>query len=205
MAEPTPTIKSTPKVRYMELFTSFLKIGLFTIGGGYAMVPLIQREVVNHRGWVEDRDFLDLLTLAQSIPGPIALNSSAFVGYKTRGYTGALASLLGIVVPSFVIILMVALFFNSIRDNEIVEAAFKAMRPVVIALILSPMLSFLKGMNMVSILIVILSMVLIAYFEISPAIMIFGSAFCAVIWTYYIGLRSKRGSNNNNNREEGKQ
>lgn len=133
--------------KYWELFYSFLKIGTFTFGGGYAMIPIIQREVIDHRHWIEERDFLDLLTLAQSAPGPIALNTAVFVGYKLYGYCGAIAALLGVVVPSFSIILLVAIFFAQIRDNAVVDAAFKGMRPVVVALMLAPILGFVKGMR----------------------------------------------------------
>ena len=97
-----------------SLFISFLKIGAFTFGGGYAMVPLIEREVIDNRGWVQREDFLDLLTIAQSAPGPIALNTAVFVGYRIAGIWGALSSLLGIVIPSFTIILLVAIFFADI-------------------------------------------------------------------------------------------
>ncbi len=180
-----------PQARLRDLFTSFLKIGLFTIGGGYAMVPLIEREVVTRRGWVSGRDFLDLLTLAQSIPGPIALNSASFVGYNTRGYKGALAALMGIVLPSFTIILLVALFFTTIRDNVVVEAAFKAMRPVVIALILSPMISFMRGMKWLSIVVVVATMALIFYLDLSPAVVILAAAIAAIVWTLFATKRKE--------------
>ena len=85
----------------LDIFWSILKIGAFTFGGGYAMIPLIQHEVIHKRRWIEERDFLDLLTLAQTAPGPIALNTAVFVGYKRRGYLGALSAILGVIVPSF--------------------------------------------------------------------------------------------------------
>ncbi len=182
--------RATERGCHWQLFISFLKIGLFTIGGGYAMVPLIEREVVTNRGWVEGKDFLDLLTLAQSIPGPIALNTSTFVGYNRAGYSGALAALLGIIVPSFVIILLVAIFFTTIRDNAIIEAAFKAMRPVVIALILSPVISFLKGMRLISIVVVGITTLLIAMVNVSPAVMILIAAVGSVVWTLLITQRN---------------
>lgn len=131
----------------LTLFWSFLKIGLFTFGGGYAMIPLIRREVIDRRGWIAEREFLDLLTLAQSAPGPISLNTSVFVGYKMRGYAGAVASILGVVVPSFVIILLIAVLFSDIRYNPVVDAAFKGMRPAVVALIVVPVISLTKGMH----------------------------------------------------------
>ncbi len=129
------------------MFGSFFKIGLFTFGGGYAMVPIIQREVIDHRGWVDRDEFIELLTLAQSAPGPIALNTSVFVGYKVRGYAGALAALLGVVVPAFTVILLVAIYFAQFRENVYVNAAFKGMRPAVVALIVSPIVSLSRGMG----------------------------------------------------------
>ena len=124
--------------RLRTIFASFFKIGLFTFGGGYAMLPLIEQELIAKRGWIEHKEFLDLLTLAQSVPGPIAINTSVFVGYKMRGLKGAVAALLGSVLPSFVIILAIALMFADIRHNPVVDAAFKGMRPAVVALIVVP-------------------------------------------------------------------
>ena len=103
--------------RLRTIFFSFFKIGLFTFGGGYAMISLIEREVITHRRWIEQKEFLDLLTLAQSVPGPIAVNTSVFVGYKLRGLRGAAAAVLGTVLPSFTIILLIALFFAGIRHK----------------------------------------------------------------------------------------
>lgn len=174
------------QVRLDRLFMSFLKIGLFTFGGGYAMVPLIKQEVTANNKWVPEQDFVDLLTIAQSAPGPIALNSAAFVGYKNRGYIGALSALSGIVLPSFVIILILAIGFASIRENAIVEAAFKAMRPVVVALILNPTISLMKGMNPVMIGVMIASMVLFVVFELSPIYLIALAIVVALIWTHRI-------------------
>ena len=131
----------------LTMFGSFFKIGLFTFGGGYAMVPIIQREVIDRRGWVDRDEFIELLTLAQSAPGPIALNTSVFVGYKVRGYAGALAALLGVVVPAFTVILIVAIYFAQFRENVYVNAAFKGMRPAVVALIVSPIVSLSRGMG----------------------------------------------------------
>ena len=99
---------------FWQLFASYLKIGFFGFGGGYAMLPLIEQELIAKRGWIEHKEFLDLLTLAQSVPGPIAINTSVFVGYKMRGLKGAVAALLGSVLPSFVIILAIALMFADI-------------------------------------------------------------------------------------------
>ncbi len=185
--ELTPTNDHTTLGR---LFMSFLKIGLFTFGGGYAMIPLIEQEVVDRNGWVGKQEFIDLLTIAQSAPGPIALNSAAFVGYKSRGYIGAISALTGIVLPSFLIILVVAIGFASIRENAIVEAAFKAMRPVVVALILNPTISLMKGMPKVMIGVMILSMVLFVVLELSPIYLIGLAIVAALIWTHRINQKT---------------
>ena len=152
----------------LEIFWSFLKIGAFTFGGGYAMIPLIQHEVIHRRRWIEERDFLDLLTLAQTAPGPIALNTAVFVGYKRRGYMGALSAILGVIVPSFLVILIVAIFFASIRDNAYVDAAFKGMRPAVVALIVAPIVGLTKGMRWWLIAVALAVALVVWHFGISP-------------------------------------
>ena len=152
----------------LDIFWSFLKIGAFTFGGGYAMIPLIQHEVIHKRRWIEERDFLDLLTLAQAAPGPIALNTAVFVGYKRRGYLGALSAILGVIVPSFLVILVVAIFFASIRDNAYVDAAFKGMRPAVVALIVAPIIGLTKGMRWWLIAVALAVALVVWYFGISP-------------------------------------
>ena len=152
----------------LEIFWSFLKIGAFTFGGGYAMIPLIQHEVIHKRRWIEERDFLDLLTLAQTAPGPIALNTAVFVGYKRRGYMGALSAILGVIVPSFLVILVVAIFFASIRDNAYVDAAFKGMRPAVVALIVAPIVGLTKGMRWWLVAVALAVALVVWHFGISP-------------------------------------
>lgn len=120
---------------YLELFLVFFRIGLFTLGGGYAMVPLIEREVVEKKRWIESDDFLNVLAVAQSLPGPIAVNTAVFVGYKTRKLPGSLVGLLGTVLPSFICMVVIASFFVGIRDNPTVAAVFTGIRPAVAALI----------------------------------------------------------------------
>lgn len=168
-----------------QLFISFLKIGAFTFGGGYAMVPLIEREVIDKKGWVKREDFLDLLTIAQSAPGPIALNTAVFVGYRISGLKGALSALMGIVLPSFTIILLVALFFADIRDNVVVDAAFKAMRPAVVALIVAPIVGLAKGMNHWLWIVAGVTALLIWYFGVSPVYVLVAGAAAGLLWTIY--------------------
>ena len=130
---------------YIEAFGIFFKIGAFTIGGGYAMVPLIENEIVTKRNWISKDDFIDLLAIAQSAPGILAVNISIFIGYKLRGIWGSLVTALGTVLPSFVIILAIAMFFHNFKDNPIVERIFKGIRPAVVALIAAPTFSMAKS------------------------------------------------------------
>lgn len=130
-----------------RLFWSFFKIGAFTFGSGYAMLPMIEREVVERKRWFEREDFYNQLSLAQSAPGPVALNTAVFVGYKMRGWTGALVSVLGTVIPCFTIILLIAVFLGGFRDNSYVDAAFKGLRPAVVALIAVPFIRMLKPLR----------------------------------------------------------
>lgn len=165
-----------------ELFLSFSKIGAFTFGGGYAMIPLIQREVIDNKGWIDRNEFLDMLTLAQSAPGPISLNTSVFVGYRRAGYAGAAAALMGVVVPSFTVILLIALFFTGVRDNAVVDAAFKGMRPAVVALIVVPVISLARGMHWSMIAVVALSAFVVWRFGISPIYLIIIAAAAGMGW-----------------------
>lgn len=123
---------------YWTLFTNFFRIGLFTIGGGYAMIPLIEAKVVDEKKWVSREELLDLIAVAQSCPGIFAINIGIFIGYKLRGTKGALACTLGTALPSFLIILAIALCFQQFRDNIYVERIFRGIRPAVVALIAAP-------------------------------------------------------------------
>ena len=150
------------------------------------MVPLIEREVIDNRGWVQREDFLDLLTIAQSAPGPIALNTAVFVGYRIAGIWGALSSLLGIVIPSFAIILLVAIFFADIRDNKIVDSSFKAMRPAVVALIVAPIVGLSKGLNIWLLAVAALTAVAIWWFGFSPIYVLVVAAVAGLVWSLYL-------------------
>jgi chromate transporter len=176
-----------------QLFISFLKIGAFTFGGGYAMVPLIEREVIDKKGWVKREDFLDLLTIAQSAPGPIALNTAVFVGYRIRGLKGALSALMGIVLPAFTIILLVAMFFADIRDNQYVDAAFKAMRPAVVALIVAPIVGLAKSMSYWLWIVAAVTALAIWYVGFSPIYVLIAGAVAGLLWTLYTIKRGGRG------------
>lgn len=130
---------------YSQFFSTFFRIGLFTLGGGYAMIPLIEEEVVNKRKWIDREAFLDLLAVAQTIPGVFAVNMSINIGYRLRKTRGAVTCALGCVLPSFLIILAIALFFHSFRDNKTMEAIFKGIRPAVVALIAAPCIKLARS------------------------------------------------------------
>ena len=131
------------KVSLWQIFAVFAKIGAFTIGGGYAMIPIIQAEM-SRRGWIPEDDLPDIVALSQSAPGVMAVNISIFAGYKMRGIKGSIAATLGSIMPSFLIILAIAMFFTAFKDNPWVERAFKGIRPVVISLIAVPMVNMAK-------------------------------------------------------------
>ena len=123
---------------YWESFKTFFKIGIFTLGGGYAMIPLIEEEVVNRHKWVEKEEMLDLIAIAQSCPGVFAINIAIFIGYKLRKVRGAIATTIGTALPSFLIILAIAIFFGAFKDNSVIAAMFRGIRPAVVALIAVP-------------------------------------------------------------------
>ena len=130
---------------YWQLFSDFFKIGAFTLGGGYAMIPIIQSEVVDRRHWLKQEEFLDIIAIAQSCPGVFAINMSVFIGYKLRKLPGALCAAFGTTLPSFAIILLIAMFFSRFQDNPVVESIFKGIRPAVVALIAAPTFTLAKS------------------------------------------------------------
>lgn len=132
---------------YWKLFSSFLRIGAFTFGGGWAMISLIQKEVVEKRHWIREEEFLDLLAVAQSLPGILAVNISVAVGDKLRGMKGSVAAALGTILPSFLIILCIAIFLTPdlIQNNRIISSIFQGIRPAVVALIVAPVITSAKA------------------------------------------------------------
>lgn len=124
---------------YLQLFWTYLKIGTFTLGGGYVMLPMIEREVVQRKQWIDGEEFLNMIALAQAAPGLIAVNSAIFIGWRIGGWRGVIATVLGAVLPSFLIILAIAMLFQDYKDLPAIEAIFKGIRPAVVALIAAPL------------------------------------------------------------------
>lgn len=155
---------------YWKLFTIFAKIGAFTIGGGVAMIPLIEREIVDKNKWLSDEEFMDMISIAQSVPGLIAVNVAIFIGHKLGGLKGSIIATVGSVLPPFIIILLVAAAFTSVRGNETVEAIFKGIRPAVVALIAAPVIRMAvkNRLNLITGGVAVITAVLIAFFHFSP-------------------------------------
>ena len=169
---------------YLELFWIFFKIGTFTLGGGYAMVPLIQNEIVNKKKWIEEEEFVKLLALAQSSPGALAVNVSVFVGYKMKRLLGLITTVLGATLPSFIIILIIASLFSNIQDNIYVIKAFKAIRPMVVALIAASVYTIGKSakINRKTLWIVLLVAAMVAFLKFPPIAMIVLGAVLGNVW-----------------------
>lgn len=128
-----------------QIFLTFFKIGAFTFGGGYAMIPIIEDEISKKRGWMKQSEFIDVIALSQGAPGAIAVNASIYVGYQLMGLPGAIVATLGTVLPSFIIILVIAKFFFQFRNHPIIEKVFLGIRPAIVALILSAVYSLMKA------------------------------------------------------------
>jgi len=156
-------------VSLWKIFIVFAKIGAFTIGGGIPMIAAIKSELTE-KGWLKEEDFIDIITLAQTAPGLFAVNISILTGHKLRGTKGSVVATIASCLPPFLIILLVAMFFTSIKDNEYVISAFKGIRPVVVALIGVPMIDMIKATKMRwwSWVIVVSSMVLVCFMNVSP-------------------------------------
>ena len=156
------------------------------------MIPLIQREVIEHHKWIDNKDFVDMLVLAQSTPGPIAVNTAVFVGYKTAGIAGAVAATLGTVLPSFIVILLLALFFAEVRDNRYVDAAFRAMRPAVVALIVAPLMGLVKGMKWYLVALAAAVAMAVWYLGVSPMYLIGAGVVVGVVLAVYNGRKGAK-------------
>lgn len=174
---------------YWSTFSTFFKIGMFTLGGGYAMIPIIEEEVVNKHQWVPKEDMLDLIAIAQSCPGVFAINIAIFIGYKLRKTRGALVTALGTALPSFLIILAIAIFFHQFEDNKVVAAMFRGIRPAVVALIAVPTFNLAKSahLNRYTLWIPIVSALAIWLLGVSPIWII----ILAGVGGYLYGLTQK--------------
>ena len=171
-----------------SLFRTFFHIGIFTLGGGYAMIPLIEEEVVKHHKWVEKEEMLNLIAIAQSCPGVFAINISIFIGYKLRRLRGAVAAALGTALPSFLIILAIAIFFKTFQDNRVIAAMFRGIRPAVVALIAVPTFKMARSANIgwTNCWIPVVSALAIWLLGVSPIYIILVAGIAGYIYGMYI-------------------
>ena len=170
--------------KILEMFISFFKIGAFTFGGGYAMIPLIEEEVVKNKKWIEKEEFIDILVVSQSLPGALAVNCSIFLGYKIGGVIGGVMALLAVVLPSFLVIIIIAAFFMQFRNNYYVNAAFKGITAAVPMLVLVGAISLSKGLekNTRTVITIIIALIALTFFNIHPVIVIISAAIYGVIF-----------------------
>lgn len=180
--------------KYWELFLIFFKIGAFTFGGGYAMIHLIRNEIVHKKKWQDDDEFMDMLAIAQSMPGPIALNTALFVGNKRLGFKGSLFSGAGIIIPSFITILLIAMVFTQFKDNPIVERIFKGIRPAVVALIAAPLLVLGKsaGVRWKNLWIPVVVALAVWQLHISPIYIVASAILLGISHLVYIKIKVKK-------------
>ena len=171
---------------YLQLFWTYLKIGTFTIGGGYVMLSMIEREIVDCKGWIDREEFMNMIALAQAAPGLIAVNSAIFIGWRIGGWRGVIATVLGAVLPSFLIILAIAMVFQSYKDLPAVEAVFKGIRPAVVALIAAPLIrmAYSAKITWATAIIPIAGALLIWLGGLSPVWIIFVTVVATLLYTY---------------------
>ncbi|SHJ53728.1 chromate transporter [Hathewaya proteolytica DSM 3090] len=177
-----------------SLFVTFLKIGGFTFGGGYAMIPLIQKEVVDIKGWISNSDVLDIIAIAESTPGPIAINSATFVGYRVCGVLGAVCSTLGVVMPSFIIIYALSYVITEFQQVQAVSFAFNGIRAGVLALIIKALISMYKQCpkHIFSYVVIAAAFISVAFLKVNVLLVILLCAISGLVVTLYSEKRAKR-------------
>ncbi len=172
-------------VKYCDIFWSFIKVGAFTIGGGYAMIPLMQRELVTRHGWLSDEDFMDEVALSQAMPGVFAVNMASMTGYRLRGVRGAVVATVGNVLMPIVFILALAVFFRTFRDNPVVERIFMGLRPAVVALVAAPVFTMARSAKVTwsNVWIPVVSALLIWLFGVSPIVVVLAAALLGYLYS----------------------
>ncbi len=171
--------------KYCDIFWSFLRVGAFTIGGGYAMIPLMQRELVERHRWLSEEEFMDEVALSQAMPGVFAVNMASMTGYRLRGVSGAAAAIVGNVLVPIVFILLLAMFFRTFRENPIVDRIFMGLRPAVVALIAAPVFTMARNAKVrwSNVWIPVASALLIWLFGVSPIVVVLAAALLGYIYS----------------------
>jgi chromate transporter len=195
---------------YLQLFFSFIKIGLFSFGGGYGMIPLIERELIAH-GWLSNADFIKIISVSEMTPGPIAVNTATFVGYEVAGFWGGLTATAGVVMPSFILILGTAYILNKYKSHPLLCSVLDGVKPVVLALIIfatvfvgrhvlfndeinintfavpDPVINFLNLINPFMLIIMAISLVMLLLVKINPILVLLTSAILGAVF-HFLGF-----------------
>ena len=191
---------------YFDLLTTFLKIGSFTLGGGYAMLALVEQAVVRQKKWIDEDEFWKMITIVQSLPGVFAVNTALYVGYRIAGKGGAAVSFIGAVLPSLVIIGAISTCFQEFRENETVMKIFAGIRPCVVALILAPSVKmFIKSkLSWKFLPIPILVAAAVVFLKMSPVYIIMAAIICTLGWEYrkFKDIDKKKPDNDTDNHDE---
>ena len=171
-------------IKYCDIFWSFFKVGTFTVGGGYAMIPLMQRELVDRHGWMSEEEFLDQVALSQAMPGVFAVNMATATGHRLRGFKGAAVAIVGNVMMPVVFILLLALFFRAFRDNVYVERIFLGLRPAVVALVAAPVFTLARSAKVTwsNVWIPVVSALLIWLLGVSPVLVVLAAVLGGLLY-----------------------
>ncbi len=169
---------------YLDIFLTFCRIGAFTFGGGYSMLPIVQRELVERRGWISEREVLDFYSISQVMPGIIAINTSIFIGHKVKGRRGGVLAALGMAFPSLIIIMLIAAFISNFVDLPVVQDAFTGIRACVFVLILRAVIKLFKGavVDLFGLGLCIAVFLLSVFTDINPILYVVGAALLAAGW-----------------------
>lgn len=187
--------KTADKLLALKLFAIFFKIGAFTFGGGYAMIPIIERETAEKRDWINKDELIDIIAVSESTPGPIAINSATFIGYRKAGLPGSICATLGVVLPSFIIILLISTFLSQFANYKGVIYAFNGIRAGVLALIVKALWSMAQKFpkDIPSIVIALLAFIFAAFTEINILFIIIGCALLGSAVYFFAQRRARKG------------
>ncbi len=186
--------------RLFELFWTYIKIGAFTFGGGYAMISLVQAEIVDKKHWISTKEFMNMIAISQATPGVIAINTATFVGYYIGGFWGSLVATLGVTIPSYIVIVIISLFINQFLELTWVAYAFEGIRASVIVLILDAVFRMGKQIkpNMFNIVLGLTAFLIASFTDFSVVLLILIGGILGIIWQIYI----VKAYENENNKEE---
>lgn len=181
--------KENAALRLLILFLTFLKVGALTFGGGYAMIPIIQEEVTKKRKWISEIEILDILAISEATPGPIAVNTATYVGYKVGGILGSIFATLGLAVPSFAVILLISFFYKDFMKIQFIQAAFKGLKIGVILLLINAVNKLRKGVkvNLIGIILFVIAlstMIITSIFEVNFKYI----SLCLILFGILVGV-----------------